>query len=196
MKEEEVVTCRELGCGNSYCVKCGRKEHRPFHCRMDTERRRMADNAGMDIFQPLLVTPTSHKNGIKRFMMFPSNDLDWSDPLHILYMAAEATFLRMVDRSQSTAVDRRSIKSIEYVENQTSRALFLAKQSAFLAKGINSKEKLIQRKKRSLLNMSSLKHNSIRIFLLSSSISSVGLYTPIFYLVSRQLLISYPILFI
>ena len=52
-------------------------------------------------------------------------------------------------------------------------------------KGINSKEKLKQKKKKSpLLDFSFMKNRSIRIFLISSSISSLGIYTPLFYIVS------------
>ena len=51
-------------------------------------------------------------------------------------------------------------------------------------KGINTKEKLKQKKKASLLlDISFMRNRSIRIFLVCSSISSLGIYTPLFYLV-------------
>ena len=50
-------------------------------------------------------------------------------------------------------------------------------------KGINSKEKLKEKKKKSQI-FSCLKNRSIRIFLICSSISSIGIYTPIFFMVS------------
>ena len=50
-------------------------------------------------------------------------------------------------------------------------------------KGINSKEKLKEKKNKSQF-FSVLKKRNIRIFLLSSSISSAGVYTPFFYIVS------------
>jgi len=50
-------------------------------------------------------------------------------------------------------------------------------------KGINTKEKLKQKKKASLLlDISFMRNRSIRIFLVCSSISSLGIYTPLFYL--------------
>ena len=65
-------------------------------------------------------------------------------------------------------------------------------------KGVNSKENVKQRKKRSLFNFSFIKNKSIRLFLMSSSISSLGIYTPIFHMVriySQQIIfltVSFP----
>ena len=50
-------------------------------------------------------------------------------------------------------------------------------------KGINSKDKLKEKKIKSQF-FSVLKKRNIRIFLLSSSISSAGIFTPFFYIVS------------
>jgi len=144
-KEENVAECEEVACGINYCLLCNRKDHRPFECRKNDEiyRNRAAKDTN-NIFKPLVELPTSQKDGVKRFVMFPKNDMDWTNPLDILYMAAEATFLRMVDRSPKNVgnITRKSILSIEYIENQSSTASFLAKQDNFLAKGINSKERL------------------------------------------------------
>ena len=57
-------------------------------------------------------------------------------------------------------------------------------------KGINSKEKLKEKKNKSHF-FSVLKKRNIRIFLLSSSISSAGIFTPLFYIVSIGLIIKY-----
>ena len=51
-------------------------------------------------------------------------------------------------------------------------------------KGINSKEKLKEKKKKSDV-LSLFKNKRIRIFLVSSSISSAGIFTPFFFLVSQ-----------
>lgn len=98
-----------------------------------------------NIFKPLLKLPTSQKDGVKRFVMFPKNDMDWTNPMDILYMAAEAIFLRMVDRSPKISgnITRKSILSIEYIENQSITTSYLAKQDNFLAKWINSKKKAL-----------------------------------------------------
>ena len=52
--------------------------------------------------------------------------------------------------------------------------------------GIKTKEKLKKRKKNSLFDFSYIKKRNIKIYLISSSISSIGIYTPIFYLVSFE----------
>ena len=59
-------------------------------------------------------------------------------------------------------------------------------------KGINSKDKLKQKKRNSQF-FSVLKKKNIRIFLLSSSISSAGIFTPFFYIVSIGLYINHQI---
>jgi len=141
----EVAECKEIGCGISYCLTCNRKDHRPFTCRKDDEAFRSRTSKDTNnIFKPLLELPTANKDGIKRYLMFPKNDMDFTNPLDILYMTAEATFLRMVERSHqhNGNVTRRSIKSIEYIENQSNTESFLAKQNNFLAKKINTKERL------------------------------------------------------
>jgi len=146
-KGETVAECEEVACGINYCLLCNKKDHRPFECRKNDEiyRNRAAKDTN-NIFKPLLELPTSQKDGVKRYVMFPKNDMDWTNPLDILYMAGEATFLRMVDRSPKIPgfgnITRKSILSIEYIENQSTTASFLAKQDNFLAKGINSKERL------------------------------------------------------
>ena len=63
------------------------------------------------------------------------------------------------------------------------------KQQKEKVKGVKSKEKMKKQKERSLVDFSSLRHKSIRIFLICSSITSLGIYTPIFYLVSKILII-------
>lgn len=81
-------------------------------------------------------------------------DIDWSNPLDLLYMVAESTFLRMVDRTaysikekssdqMSCFIQRRSIRSIEYVENHQLRDNFMMKQKQLKAEGFNSKERLV-----------------------------------------------------
>ena len=85
----------------------------------------------VDIYRPLSVTATSYTDGVKRFNILPPLDIDFSDPLHILYTAAENTYLRMV---KTNNIQARTIASIEYVENQRIRSIFLNKQSFFLAK--------------------------------------------------------------
>ena len=56
-------------------------------------------------------------------------------------------------------------------------------------KGVNSKEKLKQKKKNQLLNFAFLKNRKMRIFIISMSVGSLGVYTPIFYLVSSMIVI-------
>ena len=60
-------------------------------------------------------------------------------------------------------------------------------------KGINSKDKLKEKKNKPQF-LSVLNKRNIRIFLLSSSISSAGIYTPFFYIVSIFLFLFFPLL--
>jgi len=145
VEKGDIGECDEVGCGIFYCLFCNKKDHRPFHCRKnDDSYRRRVDKDTNSLFKPLMELPTTQKDGLKRFFMFPKNDMDWTNPLDIIYMTAEATFLRMVDKSplNNGHVTRRSIQSIEYIENQSNTTTFLTKQNNFLAKGINSKERL------------------------------------------------------
>ena len=54
-------------------------------------------------------------------------------------------------------------------------------------KGVNSKEKLKQKKKPQLLNFAFFKHRRVRLFIISMSVGSLGIYTPLFYLVRADL---------
>ena len=49
---------------------------------------------------------------------------------------------------------------------------------------MNSKDKLKHKKKNQLLNFAFLKHRRVRLFLVSMSVLALGIYTPLFYLVS------------
>ena len=53
-------------------------------------------------------------------------------------------------------------------------------------KGINSKENLKKKKEKPMLDLAFLKNGNIRLFMMSSSISSLGIYTPLFYIVSYR----------
>ena len=95
----------------------GRRDHRPLICRGKSDRLRRAERE-VDIFTKVLTMPDKVEGTVRILKMFPRNDLDFTDPLQILYLAAEATFLRMVDKSgQGNSIERKTIQSIEYVEN-------------------------------------------------------------------------------
>ena len=51
-------------------------------------------------------------------------------------------------------------------------------------KGINTKEKMKQKKKNQMLNFSFLRVRKLRLLLVSISLASLGVYTPMFYVVS------------
>ena len=53
-------------------------------------------------------------------------------------------------------------------------------------KGINSKENLKKKREKPMFDFSFLKNRNIRLFLMCSSISSLGIYTPLFYIVSLK----------
>jgi len=138
-----VVKCKELGCGVWWCVRCSRRDHKPLPCRGESDRLRRAERE-VDIFAKILTEPDEIQGPVRKFIMWPRNDLDFTDPLQILYLAAEATFLRMVDKSgQGSTIGRKTIKSIEYVENESIRAIFMEKKSKFLANKIPHNERLV-----------------------------------------------------
>ena len=51
-------------------------------------------------------------------------------------------------------------------------------------KGVNSKDKLKMKKKNQLLNFTFLKNRRLRLFLIAMSVLALGIYTPLFYVVS------------
>ena len=142
-KNTAVVKCVELGCGGGWCVSCGRRDHTPLPCRGVCDRLTRAERE-VDIFARIQTQPDEVEGPVRKFKMCPRNDLDFTDPLQILYLAAEATFLRMVDKSgQGSTIGRKTIKSIEYVENESIRASFMEKKSKFLADKIPHNERLV-----------------------------------------------------
>ena len=94
----EVVRCGEVVSCGEFCLRCGRKEHHPFGCRARCERIDNMEN-DMNIFKKLGIVPDEDKGFAKIFILNPVNNLDFSNPLHILFLAAEGTFLRMIDLS-------------------------------------------------------------------------------------------------
>jgi len=143
VKSTAVVKCKELGCGVGWCVRCSRRDHQPLPCRGVSDRLRRAERE-VDIFSKILTVPDEVQGPVRKYIMFPRNDLDFTDPLQILYLAAEATFLRMVDKSgQGSTIGRKTIKNIKYVENDSIRVTFMEKKSKFLANKIPHNERLV-----------------------------------------------------
>jgi len=165
-------------CSRTYCVECLRLQHFPHPCTGAPTT--LTDQPySTDVFRRLEIPPSSEKNGVRRFLMPPLKDIDWSNPLDILYMLVESTFLRMADRTTQQLTSginnmnyqygfgttyaikekssgqrsffggsfiqrrSRSIRSIEYVENQQLRENFLAKQKQLKSEGVNCKERLV-----------------------------------------------------
>eukprot|EP00092_Neocalanus_flemingeri_P002235 GFUD01002380.1.p1 GENE.GFUD01002380.1~~GFUD01002380.1.p1 ORF type:complete len:597 (-),score=140.23 GFUD01002380.1:94-1884(-) len=97
-KKVAIAKCTEaVSCGE-FCIKCNRKAHSPFKCRQKCQRIDKMENE-MDIFKKLKTLPDEDKGYAKIFILRPQNNLNFSDPLHILYLAAEGTFLRMMEMS-------------------------------------------------------------------------------------------------
>ena len=53
-------------------------------------------------------------------------------------------------------------------------------------KGVNSKEKMQQKKKNQLLNLAFFRNGRVRLLIISLSVGSLGFYTPLFYLVRND----------
>jgi len=95
-----VVRCVEVVSCGEFCRKCGRREHQPFECRARCERIDSMEN-DMNIFKKLSILPDEDQGHAKIYVLNPVNNLDFSNPLHILFLAAEGTFLRMIDLSNN-----------------------------------------------------------------------------------------------
>jgi len=149
------ATCNS--CARSYCCTCRRLQHWPRPCR-DKPRPAevIAGAATFDIFRPIThVQPTFAMSGVKKFLIqHQTTDIDWTDQLHLLYLAAESTFLRMVDMTMYSVKDkcsqqsfgvirRKNIATIEYVENATLLDQFLTKQQELALANVPSKERLL-----------------------------------------------------
>ena len=107
---------------------------------------------------------------VKIFKMVPKNDVNYSDPLDILYSMAESTFLRMLRWSASfygntvtipqsptasligaaptvlqmnAITNRNAINCINYIENETLKERFMDCKKRFQAKGIPDGERLV-----------------------------------------------------
>ena len=55
-------------------------------------------------------------------------------------------------------------------------------------KGVHSKDKLKLKKKNQLLNFTFLKNRRLRLFLIAMSVLALGIYTPLFYVVSLTII--------
>lgn len=55
-------------------------------------------------------------------------------------------------------------------------------------KGVHSKDKLKLKKKNQLLNFTFLKNRRLRLFLIAMSVLALGIYTPLFYVVSLAII--------
>ena len=72
-----------------------------------------------DIFKKLDLPPDEVRGGIRIYNMKPKNDTNFANPLDILYIAAEGTFLRMFKGRGGQGLDRNFIREIKYFENET-----------------------------------------------------------------------------
>ena len=93
-----VVKCSEVVSCGEFCTNCNRRSHEPFKCRGKCMRIDTIENE-VNIFKKLMTPPDEDKGYAKIFIIRPQNNLNFSDPLHILYLAAEGTFLRMIEMS-------------------------------------------------------------------------------------------------
>lgn len=167
----DTIVCKEIISCGEFCMKCNKKSHAPFNCRIRSERSLQEENE-MDIFKRLTASPDEIRGIVKIYNLKPKNDVNYSDPLDILYMSAEGTFLRMLRKAADAygnvvqvprqpgllvpgtqqynrTVDMRSItnrngiESIQYIENETLKERFMDCKKIFQTKGIPVEERLV-----------------------------------------------------
>jgi len=103
-----VFSCKEIVSCGEFCSQCDRKEHSPFPCRPRIGRVNRAYN-GVDIFEKLKTKPDEEKGFAKIFVLDPDNNLDFSNPRHILYLVAEGACHRMMDTHGCTSLHPASV---------------------------------------------------------------------------------------
>lgn len=136
------LVCNEMISCGSFCFYCNRKSHAPFKCRTTTTRLLQAENE-MDIFKKLEMPPDEVRAAVKIFTMKPKNDINFANPLDILYTTAEGTFLRMLRRGGGQGLDRSFIKEIKYYENDFLAERFHECKRRLEGQGITCKERLV-----------------------------------------------------
>ena len=97
----------------------------------------------LDIFKKLKIPPDKVSGIIRIYNMKPKNDTNFANPLDILYIAAEGTFLRMFKGRGGQGLDRNFIKGIKYIENETLAKRFNDSKRRLEAQGIMCKERLV-----------------------------------------------------
>ena len=65
-----------------------------------------------DIFKKLDLPPDEVRGAIRIYNMKPKNDTNFANPVDILYIAAEGTFLRMFKGRGGQGLDRNFIREI------------------------------------------------------------------------------------
>ena len=71
-----------------------------------------------DIFKKLDLPPDEVRGAIRIYNMKPKNDTNFANPVDILYIAVEETFLRMFKGRGGQGLDRNFIREIKYFENK------------------------------------------------------------------------------
>ena len=96
-----------------------------------------------DIFKKLDLPPDEVRGAIRIYNMKPKNDTNFANPLDILYIAAEGTFLRMFKGRGGKGLDRNFIKGIKYFENETLAKRFYNSKRMLESQGIMCNERLV-----------------------------------------------------
>jgi len=164
-RKEDTLACNEIVSCGEFCIKCNKRSHHPFTCRKMSVRALQEENE-VDIFKRISATADEIRGNVRIFNMQPKNDVNYSDPLDILYSMAESTFLRMLRKSaahygnivnvgpagllsgprtlnMSVITNRNAISSIQYIENETLKEKFMICKKHFEAKGIPDGERLV-----------------------------------------------------
>ena len=100
-KHSPVFSCKEIVSCGDFCSQCDRKEHSPFPCRPKSGRVDRTEDGG-DMFEKLKTKPDEDKGFAKIFVLNPDNNIDFSNPMHILYLVAEGACRRMTNRRGCT----------------------------------------------------------------------------------------------
>ena len=129
-----------------------------------------------DIFKKLEIPPDEVRGAIRIYNMKPKNDTNFANPLDILYIAAEGTFLRMFKGRGGQGLDRNFIKGIKYIENETLAKRFNNSKRRLEAQGIMCKERLVFHRTPHHKNVEPIFQNGLLLSKFSRFAHGYGIY--------------------
>ena len=121
-----------------------------------------------DMFKKLDCEPDHEIGSAKIYTMLPKNNMDFSNQLDLLFVAAEGTFLRMMGT--------RKINCIKYIENEGLRDRFLRCKKRFHDEGIPKDERLVFHGTKTKKSLESIIQNSLQLSCCKTFAKGYGIY--------------------